>query len=255
MRFLAFRPLVTAGKGLRAGTYDVRNAPGVGGVLGAYGINAGKGAKLTARQIAEKRYGLQPVQNYFRESNQEYEKSYAETQRANRVGTKTSSMAVNLASSADIRGELRRMSVEEIVELKGIKQGIDKLIVELAPTKYSDVMKSPKLLQVEKDRIKTAWDKQFATTADASTALARMSDDERVALGGDILSKSEVFQNLSADDFDNIRSAKLSPTQKSSISIYVRSLHAGTAISPAAPQADIITAAGNPKFKAYYGIP
>lgn len=237
------RLLTFTGKGLRAGTYDPRNAPGTGAGLSALGIDAGKGATVTARQLAEQQYGYKPTAAFFREAEKGYQQAAADVDRKAKL---------NSGSPADVQAELRRMSDDEIAELRGIRRGLDNFVQALGPTAYGNLMKNKSVLQSEKNNIKKSWDAQFANVATASTALGRMSEEERVALGGSTLANPNVLVNLNADDFDNIRSAKLLPADKTHVTTYVRGIVAG----PASPLQDQINTLArlNPKFKAYYGL-
>ena len=244
------RPLVFAGRGLRSSKYDLRNAPGVGSTLSSLGIDAGKGSSLTPAQIHAAQYGIKPVATSLREGSKEYETAAAAEKR---------SKVISSGAPADIQKELKKMSEDEIAQLKGIRDGQDRLVQVLSPTAYGNLMKNKNLLASEKAKISSSWDAQFATHAASAAALARMSDDERVALGGKTLSKPEVYENLNADDFDNIRTAKLDPAQKTTIAAYVRGIHSGAiplpATAPPTLRTDLIAATANPKFKAYYSIP
>ncbi|MFA6278620.1 MAG: hypothetical protein WCS97_02320 [Candidatus Paceibacterota bacterium] len=245
-RFIKYgsRALSFTGKRLQNRTFDVRNMPGAQSGLGSLGINAGAPSQLTAKQLQEKQYGLKPTKEWFRESSKEHEKAAADLKRKDILAT---------GAPGALQSELKKMSDDELAELKGIRQGQDRLIQALRPTAYDSLMKNKNLLDSEKSQIKTKWEAQFATHATSAAALGRMTEDERVALGGKILEKREVYENLTADDFDNIRSAKLQPGEKTTIATYVRGVIAAGV--PPALAADLAAAAVNPKFKAYYSIP
>ena len=244
----ALRPLVFAGKGLRSATYDVRNAPGVATGLGALGVSAGKGATITAKQAHEAQYGWKPTKEWLRESALERDKAAADLKRKKTLAS---------GAPAELQMELKKMSDDELTELRGIRQGQDRLVQALRPTVYDSLMKNKNLLDSEKANIKASWESQFSTHATSAIALGRMTEDERVALGGKILSKQTVYENLTADDFDNIRSAKLQPAEKATITSYVKAQYTAGMAPGAAPsqlQKDLAAAVANPKFKAYYGL-
>jgi hypothetical protein len=243
------------GKRLQNQTYDVRNSSGftkglaaVGSALGG-SIDIGKGAKLTAKQAQEAQYGLKPVKESFRESAKKRDEAAARLKRKDTLVSGTPS---------ELQKELKKMSDDEIAELRGIRLGQDRFVQALSPTAFGNLMKNKNLLDSEKTSIRNSWNAQFATHATSAAALGRMSEDERVALGGATLTKPEVYKCLNADDFDNVR-GKLQPAEKATIGAYVRGIVDGSILVPAsAPptlQADLVAAAGNPKFKAYYNIP
>jgi len=246
---LALKGVVLAGKGLRSSTYDVRNTGALKNIpLVGSNVDFGTGATITAKQAHDADYGVKPIKEWLRDSAKERDKAAADLNRKDILAT---------GAPAALQTELKRMSDDELAELKGIRQGQDRLIQALRPTAYDSLMKNKNLLDSEKTAIRTSWENQFNTHVSSAAALGRMTEDERVALGGKVLSRPEVYQNLTADDFDNIRSAKLQPAEKTIIAGYVRAQHAAGMVPGAAPtplQRDLVAAAANPKFKAYYGL-
>ena len=97
------------------------------------------------------------------------------------------------------------MSIEELAQLKDIRGGIDRLVHNLSPEKFNELMKSDKLLPGEKAKLKSSWNSQFATPAAATTAIGRFNTEEIVALGGATLSSSSVTAVLGSNEFDAIR--------------------------------------------------
>ncbi|MFZ2167720.1 MAG: hypothetical protein WAV50_02505 [Minisyncoccia bacterium] len=251
---LAAKAFSFTGRNLEKRTFDVRNIGAAKG-LGALGIDVGKGATVTAKTAidtsreAVKTY--KPFQGeWWRDQQKEYEKAASERERERNLAT---------PGTPDFAKAINKMSDDELAELKGIRQGLDSFVGVLSPAKYASVSKSPKLLAGEKKKLDDAWDAQFTTHAKSAGALGRMSDDERATLDSKILAKPEVLENLSADDFDNIR-GKLKPgPDKDAIVAYVKGIVDGTTpVPPTAPptlQAQLTSFATNPKFKNYFNIP
>jgi hypothetical protein len=245
------RALAFTGNRLQNRTYDVRNT-GALDTLGKVGlsVNAGKASTLTARKAQEAQYGVKPVKEWFRGASKKYEEDAAALSR-NEV----------LASGAApaLQTELKKMSDDEIAQLKGIRAGQDRLVQALSPTAYGNLMKNKSLLADERAAISRSWDSQFASHATSAATLGRMSDDERASLGAKVLAKPEVLENLSADDFDNIRGKLAKGADRDVISAYIRDIISGArGVPPTAPptlRADLVAFAATPKFKSYYVIP
>lgn len=259
------------GRKLENRTFDLRNskiASGAGravtGSLGNIaghdtGFNAvaagtGKGASVTAKTAVDKGIeGLKYIKptsgDLWRNQQMEYEKAATQVD-----------LEEELASGEQprVKNALKKMSEDEIAALPEIRGAKPQFVAALSPTKYTAVQKSTKLLKSEKVALKKAWEDQFNTMESSKAALNSMDDQERVALGGEILSKSNVYKNLNADDLDNIRSAKLKPDEKETIAAYVRGIAAGVFAPGSAEaklQVDVIASAENPKFRGYYSIP
>ncbi len=274
---LAGKAVATTGRFLSNRTYDIRNVKPVaaagGALLGALSMggksgleSVGEGANFfkstkTAGQVVEDVQKLKKDWwvggEQYREQQKKYDVASAEQKRTSVLATATT--APGIKTTTDAQKELKKLSAEELAKLDGIRKGIDTLVWNLSPAAFTELMKSKHLTQPEKDSAQDTWDNQFANHASAGLALQRMSEEDRVALGGGKLSKPEVYENLNVDDFDNIKTAKLSPAEKATISTYVRGVVAGTipvpASAPPTLRTDLVAmAAGNPKFKGYYSI-
>lgn len=215
----ALRPLVFGGKGLRLGTYDIRNAkiPGGKTALGAAATSAlagmgvattmGRGATLTPQQMYAAGYGYQPTKRYFQESEAHYQQAAREAdfreaqremiyaQRDLDAGRITPAQyAARVAPSQDVITKgIARMSAKQLEELSGIKQGIDALVTNLSPQQFEALMKSDKLTGTEKGNIQGARYRRLSTALAASdvagvdTALRSYSKGEIESMPSDML--------------------------------------------------------------------
>ncbi len=221
----ALRSVTMTGKGLRAGTYDVRNAkvpfvkgaPTVGGALGSIGVSAGTGAKLTAQQIHEAEYGLKPVKEYFKESEKEYQAA------ARQMDFKAAIAANN---DIAIAAGLSKMSSKQIEELGGIKQGVEALVRNLSPQQFETIMKSDKFTDVEKGKIKAARYRKLASLVaatnvpglaapqlqqardDVKKAVNALSKGELESMPGELLDDDSVIGQLSDKQRDTLTDSK-----------------------------------------------
>ena len=203
---LLLKGAVLGGKGLRGATYDVRNMPGATAGLGMLGIDAGKGATLTAKQVIEAQGGWKPTKEWLQHSKEERDQAGREMdfkdaqgviERAQgkikaedaklAAGTITPAQyAINVApykktiedGEKIIADSLSKMSTKQFEELGGIKKGIGALVQNLSPQQFEALMKSDKLNDVEKGNIKTA---RFAPlnskVASANTEIIKANTD------------------------------------------------------------------------------
>ncbi|MFA5942382.1 MAG: hypothetical protein WC798_01800 [Candidatus Paceibacterota bacterium] len=208
------------GRKLENRTYDLRNVKTVGrvggaisgalssGQLGGSGFEAvgggmGKGATVTAKQAVDKtiegyKY-IKPFSgDWWRDQQKEYEKSAAERDRKKVVAD---------SSSPEFVKTIKKMSADELSELKGIRGALDKYVTALSPAKYSELQKSDKLLKSEKGNLKTAWNERFSSTNAAST-LSTFTPEEIASLDADILKRPEVASNLGVREMEAIRNKK-----------------------------------------------
>lgn len=179
------------GKLMQNRTYDVRNIPGVG----ALHLDAGTASKMTAKQAQEKQYGVKPAMEWFRNASKEYEKEAADLDKKKAISDPT---------HADFEKTLKKLSADELTELRGIRKGLAPYVKTLSPAKYSELQKSDKLLQIEKDNLKTAWNAQFSPATAAAT-ISRFSTEEIATLDADTLKKPDVVAALGPTEFDAVR--------------------------------------------------
>jgi len=222
------------GRNLEKRTFDVRNIPGVrtaGSAMGVHGSNfdkvfAGK-ATVTAKQAVDKTIeGYKYVKpfsgDWWRNQKQEYEKAAAAQERKSTIaGAAVPPGSVAVAAQK----ELKKMSVDELAQLKGIRDGINNLVFNLSPEKFNELMKSDKLLAGEKTKLKATWDTQF-TVANAATTMSRFDTDQIVSLGGGTLLSTDptvpgsrpVIDTLGVNEFEAIRrKGSLDRTQRHDI--------------------------------------
>lgn len=183
------------GKRLQNRTFDVRNAPGAATGLGKLGIEAGTASQLTAKQVQEKQYGLKPTKEWFREASKEYEKDAKELEKKRIVSDPT---------DPDFEKTLKKMSADELSELRGIRKGLAPYVEKLSPAKYDELQKGDKLIQPEKDALKATWESQFTPVA-AATTLGRFKTEEIASLDGTVLATVPVVAALGPTEFEAIR--------------------------------------------------
>jgi len=146
---------VFAGRGLRNVTFDARNMAGIGSALGYAG--AGDASKLTPYQVEEfrKKYQLgipgTKVQKgtFWKEGDAEYEAAGRAIE-----AKKNIKEAVETADDDLAQRTLGRMSTKELEELDGIKQGIEVLVRNLSPEQFENLMKSDKISESSKEKMK-----------------------------------------------------------------------------------------------------
>ncbi|MDO8407733.1 MAG: type IV secretion system protein [bacterium] len=220
-RSLGWRALAFTGRNLEGRTYDLRNARLAqrAGGLAQKGLGAkifgettgletiaagmGKGATVTAKSATEavrqtwKK--ISPLHGFegswWRDQQKEYEKAAATVDRKK---------VVNDPTHPDFVKTLKRMSDDELTELRGIRQGIAAFVTALSPEKYRSLQKNDKLLKTEKANLKSTWEAQF-TPAVAAATLGRMSTEEIAGLEGDILTRGAVVEALGQNEFEAIR--------------------------------------------------
>lgn len=199
---LALKGAVLAGKGLRSSTYDMRNTAVVGAGLGALGVDAGKGVTLTAKQAHEAQYGAKPVKKWFEESKVEretagHEMDFKDAQRDYAAGKTTRAQY-----DAAVTPTLSRMSTKELEEMDGVKNGTPELVENLSPQQYEALMKSDKLSDGQKSKIKEIRYTKLSSAvssgsvADIKSAIGALSKSELQGVPSDILSKRPFLDNL-----------------------------------------------------------
>lgn len=153
---LALKTLVLGGKGLRSSTYDFRNAPGFAKGSGLLNVETGEGAKLTAKQVHEAQYGWKPTKEWFDQSKAEREQAGREIDFKNAQADLAAGRITQAQHDAIVVPILSKMSTKQLEELGGIKKGVDALVNNLSPQQFEALMKSDKLNDIEKDKIKDA---------------------------------------------------------------------------------------------------
>ncbi len=184
------------GKRLQNRTYDLRNIPGAGALAGTLGVAPGTASQLTAKQLQEKRYGWKPTKEWFRSASMEYEKDAAKLDKAKNLAT---------PGTPAFEGMLKKMSADELSELKGIRKGLEDFVKVISPAQYAELQKSDKLLGTEKAALKKTWEAQFEGNAAAGT-ISRLKTKDIASLDGSILKKPEVINALGVAELDKIRS-------------------------------------------------
>lgn len=181
------RTLAGVGKGFRGRTFDLRNVPGAAAGLGAIGVDAGKGATLTAKQVHDAQYGVKPIQEFFKRGTDEREAAGRELDLKDalkRAQDPSNPKADELAEST-----LSRMGNKEIEELDGIKKGVEVLVRNLSPEQFESLMKSDKFTEAEKENMRTGRYNSLkgAITAGDKSAVRQWSAKDLATALPDIL--------------------------------------------------------------------
>jgi hypothetical protein len=199
------RALSFTGKRLQNRTFDIRNMPGSKAGFSELGVDPGSASTLTAKELQEKQYGVKPVKEFFKQSGLEHEQAAEELKRkAALAGT----------NNDEITRALSKMTTKEIEELGGIKNGVEKLVNNLSPQQFEALMKSDKLSEVEKNRIRTTRYKPLndavnsGSATDVKKALGNMSKGELESMPAELLAKSEILDNLSDKQRDTLIDSK-----------------------------------------------
>ncbi|HUY62559.1 MAG TPA: hypothetical protein VMV50_02085 [Candidatus Paceibacterota bacterium] len=191
------RAPVLLGRGLRSVKYDVRNTSAAGKALGALGVDAGKGSALTPHQLAEAQYGVKPVKTFFKESEAGYQRAAHELDARQALQEAVTKNDSTLAQKA-----LGRMNTRELEELDGIKKGVEVLTQNLSPQQFESLMKSDKLKDEEKQKLKDARYKPIVTAigsgnaADVKKVLNSYSKGELESMPGNLLADPIVLDQL-----------------------------------------------------------
>ena len=225
---LLLKGAVLGGKGLRGATYDVRNAPGAATGLGAMDIDAGKGATLTARQVHEAQYGWKPTKEWLEHAKEEREQAGREMDfkaaQGAIVGEKAKLAAgtinqaqydVNVAPHEKvITDALGKMSTKELEQLSGIKKGMDELVQNLSPQQFEALMKSDKLTEGEKGKIKESRYHPLGTAIasgnvpEVKKVISSFSKGELESIPASALANPLVHDNLSDKQRDTLTDSK-----------------------------------------------
>jgi hypothetical protein len=106
------------------------------------------------------------------------------------------------------------MTTKEIEELGGIKNGVEKLVSNLSPQQFEALMKSDKLSEVEKGRIKTTRYKPLedarssGNTSNIKKAVSNLSKGELESMPANILADTNVLEALSDKQRETIADSK-----------------------------------------------
>ena len=220
-RSLGWKALAFTGRNLEGRTYDLRNSrlaqragravagvvpdlPGVKEGFTGFAAGLGGGTTITAKSATETvRQAWKKISprrgwegSWWRDQQKEYEKAAAELARKN---------AANDPTLPNFVKTLKRMSDDELTELRGIRQGLAAFVGVLSPEKYRNLQKSDKLLTTEKENLKRTWEGQFASAAGARAALGRFSTEEIAGLEGETLVLPHVVEELGQNEFEAIR--------------------------------------------------
>jgi len=211
-------------------TYDIRNVGAVGGLLSgrAIGVDTGiaAGSALTTKQAVEKVREWNPVSAAaFRRRQKEYDAAAVAREEEKKRETLEKDVEAGQLSPTSEK-ELASMSVKELEEMKGIRQGIDILVAHLSPQQFEALMKSEKITDVEKGNVKTARYRQLTqdaaravdqnlTQAERDTArdsvdkaLKSLSKGEVEAMPANLLANNAVLEKLSDKQRDIIADSK-----------------------------------------------
>jgi len=216
------------GKVLQNRTFDMRNLPKAESILSGANVDAGSPSELTAKDLQEKTYGLKIIKESFRHSTEEYEKKSKELDKEHAIENPNNPDSVKI---------LKKMSADELAELKGIRKGLSDFVVTLSPAKYAELQKSDKLLESEKKTLKVSWNNQF-TSANAQATLGRFNTDEIASLDGDLITKESapngprpVIDNLGSNEFEAIRrKGSLTKQQRHDMHAYMMAAPTGSAL-------------------------
>jgi len=200
-----FRPLETA-------NLDVRRAPGMGAILGAAGVSAGaKPAEHAtygdiAHQVADMRDGAGG-----KKLNKQYVGEVA-NQKLERNAHSDTGM-----DDADIKN-LNSMSTKELEALHGIQAGVDAMAQNLTPEQFENLMKSDKLDDGQKGKLRDARLSQLATADKDSVKKWSGKDLEQLASSpkhSNLLGDAAFVSKLSDDQAEALgKSNKLTAAQK-----------------------------------------
>ncbi len=199
------RTLSFTGKRLQNRTFDVRNMPGAKAGLATLAVDAGTPSALTAKDLQEKEYCRKPVKEFFRQSEIVHQQAAEDLKRK---------AALAGDNEDEITRALSKMTTKEIEELGGIKNGVEKLVNNLSPQQFEALMKSDKLSEVEKNRIKTTRYKPLedavatGNATEVKKVLGNMSKGELESMPPETLAKQEILDNLSDKQRDTLTDSK-----------------------------------------------
>lgn len=131
--------------------------------------------------------------------------------------------ALKGGSSSDIAAALQKMSIKELEELEGIKNGTDKLVQNLSPEQFEKLLDSKELSEEQKDKIRDNRLKKASTDKSTASELKKWAakDLEQLAKSksfASLLSDPEFGKNLSDDQFDVLKkSGRLNAEQKAAL--------------------------------------
>lgn len=208
--------LAWSGRQLQNRTFDARNSKilsGIGRTVTAplsivdpsfnKSMEYGKGTKSTGasmiKGLKEAKHDYLPFNGeWWRAQQKEYEKAAAQKARSAAIDNRADDPKA-------FATEIKKMSVDELSELRGIRKGLDEFVLALSPAKFNELSKSPKLLSSEKTNLKKEWEGQFNNAETAGKVLAGYSTEEVATLDPKILTKPQVAQNLDSDQLESIR--------------------------------------------------
>lgn len=275
-RNLAVRP----GRFLSTSTFDMRNLPGAGKVQKMTGVDAGKGATLTAQKVVDNKTGhplnvvtgWKPIQERARKEMEGYKAAKRDVDFADAQNTieqakqqlKSGAISqaefdrVTAAPTKVITDGLAKMSTKELEELGGIKKGVSALVENLSPQKFDALMKSDKLSEEQRNKLSevrfanvnnlvATASKPGATVADIEAAqkeVAKLNQKEIVHANNGFLTNPIVAQALTNDQYDALgKDGGLAMAEKAKIDQYRKNRYDPTAAgSTAKTVADSIKA-------------
>lgn len=208
------RGIVLAGKGLRSSAFDVRNISTATKGLGAFGIDAGEGAKMTAQQAHEAQYGKKAVKAWFKESADEREKAGREIDFKDAQDNLDTGKITQAQYDAVVAPQVAKMNTKQLEELDGIKRGVASLVKNLSPQQFESILKSDKLNDAQKDKIKDARYEAVDNAVQAGNipnlkkAMGALSKGELEAMPAKILAYPLVHNNLSDKQRDTLADSK-----------------------------------------------
>lgn len=158
----------TLGRAEKTNT-DIRRIPGVGTGLKMIGATDG------AKPIDPEKGLLKDIQKDIKERNKEYDKQVkeqADKAQLKEIMRKVKAKEENPDAegnelTAEEKKFLAKKSVKELEELGEIKDGIKELVENLSPEQFEGLLKSEKLSDGEKNKIRTA---RYKSLSDAAAA-------------------------------------------------------------------------------------
>ncbi len=219
------------GKGLRSSTYDIRNVPGVVALPGKYGVDVGRGASYSAKQAwdqVDRKYGTKTVRKWFEESAAEREQAGREIDfkdaqtaiRNNRnmrdqgIITDDEMRKLNEEPEKKLKDSLSKMSIKQLEELDGIKDGVEELVKNLSPQQFEALLKSDKLNDTQKGNLKRTRYLDFEKAVNdgdvgrIKKTLGAFSKGELEAIPSSLLANENVLDQLSDKQRETLTDSK-----------------------------------------------
>lgn len=200
---------------------DLRNVPGVAGVLGSGGIK--EGAKISEHAKYE---DIQHIYQAAKRGDlderlqQQYDKRIkfvkAEDEAHKDDGTAANEM------SDDSKKFLNELNEEQLVKLHGIETAIGSMAAYLKPEKFEALMKNKDLTEAKKEKLKDARKAFLTGTQNGLKAVREMKPEDVVKLPTSIVTNAAVMNTMSARQFARFDPNDLDPAALTAISSHIR---------------------------------